>query len=297
MNTAESGLAAGGLHEDDFDVRLFLRAVTANWVLVMALIVAGALIGFASSLLFRNVYRADAILIEADDFGAAQQDAGSGGLGELASLVGISAPRNQQTQEALATLQSRALIEEYIQEGNLLPILFASEWDAKQHAWHLHFWQRKPTLYSGYLKVKNKLLNVSEDKKTGLISVSLEWVDPRLAQRWLADLIVRTNTRLRNSAIARSNRNLAYLNGQAEKTTVVELRAAIYRLIEVEIRKAMIAEGNEDYAFRYVDPPVLPERAVFPKRLAFLLLGAFAGAVAGFAWSYVRGAVNKKGQR
>ncbi|MFX8751199.1 hypothetical protein ABTM25_19435, partial [Acinetobacter baumannii] len=78
---------------------------------------------------------------------------------------------------------------------------------------------------------------------------------------------------MREKAIERSNRNLAYLNDQLSKTTVLELRTAIYGLIEVEIKKEMLANGNEDFAFRYVDPPVVPEKRIFPKRIVFLLLG------------------------
>jgi uncharacterized protein involved in exopolysaccharide biosynthesis len=36
----------------------------------------------------------------------------------------------------------------------------------------------------------------------------------------------------------------------------------------------MIAAGGKDYAFRVVDPAVVPERKVFPVRSLFLVLGA-----------------------
>lgn len=269
----EVGLASSFEEELDFlSMWTFLRR---HWVLLVAAFVIGGVMGFASSYALQREYRADAVLIAADDFGAGQTNGSASGLGGVAALVGISMPRNNQTQEALATLQSRALIESYISDQKLLPLLFPKKWDSERQTWRVSQLSRDPTPYMGFLLFRQKILKVSEDKKTGLQTVSVEWSNPTLAQQWLTDLIARTNAMLRAKAIERSNRNLAYLNEQVERTAVVELRAAIYKLIEEEIKKQMIAQGSVDYAFRYVDPPVLPEKPIFPKRAMF----AFGGAV------------------
>jgi uncharacterized protein involved in exopolysaccharide biosynthesis len=59
----------------------------------------------------------------------------------------------------------------------------------------------------------------------------------------------------------------------------MEVKATISKLMETEIKKEMVATGDKNYAFRVVDPPVVPERKVFPLRSVFLILGGLAAPV------------------
>jgi LPS O-antigen subunit length determinant protein (WzzB/FepE family) len=84
------------------------------------------------------------------------------------------------------------------------------------------------------------------------------------------------NDMLRTQANERSARNIEYLKKALDQTSVMEVRATISKLLETEIKKQMVASGDKYYAFRVVDPPVLPERKIFPIRAVFLILGALA---------------------
>lgn len=271
---------------DEWDLRATLQVLHDNWKQFLFISILGAGLSLASSFAFKPVYRADAVLIAAQNelAGSGQNIALGGGLGGLASLVGLgnAGPRDN---EAIATLKSRILIEDYVREQNLLPILFEHRWDATANRWNTSLLYKIPTPLEAYKLFDKSIRRITEDKKSGLVTISIDWTDPGLAEKWLRDLVQRTNRIMREKAIERSNRNLAYLNDQLSKTTVLELRTAIYGLIEVEIKKEMLANGNEDFAFRYVDPPVVPEKRIFPKRIVFLLLGGLAGF--SLAWMFV----------
>jgi uncharacterized protein involved in exopolysaccharide biosynthesis len=62
------------------------------------------------------------------------------------------------------------------------------------------------------------------------------------------------------------------------------VRTTIYKLMETEIKKQMTALGNTDYAFRVVDPAVIPQRKSAPKRSIFAVFGA---VLSGMAWFLV----------
>jgi uncharacterized protein involved in exopolysaccharide biosynthesis len=62
---------------------------------------------------------------------------------------------------------------------------------------------------------------------------------------------------------------------------VVELRQALYTLIETEIKKVMIAQGSEEYAFKVIDPARVAEEKSSPRRALITLVGAFAGLMLG----------------
>jgi uncharacterized protein involved in exopolysaccharide biosynthesis len=91
-------------------------------------------------------------------------------------------------------------------------------------------------------------------------------------------MVQMTNEYLRDKAIHEADRNIAYLNDEAAKSNVVEVRQAIYQLMKTEINRAMIARGSKEYAFRVIDPATAPELASSPRK-AFWGLG---GLVAGF---------------
>ncbi len=61
----------------------------------------------------------------------------------------------------------------------------------------------------------------------------------------------------------------------------MELQRSIYSLIESEIKKVMIANGSDEFAFRVVDPARVPEQRVSPKRALITAVGLFAGLMIG----------------
>jgi uncharacterized protein involved in exopolysaccharide biosynthesis len=67
----------------------------------------------------------------------------------------------------------------------------------------------------------------------------------------------------------------------------VELRSVIYSLIESEIKKAMLARGDIEFALRVVDPAVVPEKPSSPKRWLWML----GGGILGFALSLSAGLI------
>jgi hypothetical protein len=68
------------------------------------------------------------------------------------------------------------------------------------------------------------------------------------------------NDDLRDQAIEESERDISYLSDQVVKTNVLQLRDAIYSLMENEIKEEMLARGSEQYALKVVDPAIPPER-------------------------------------
>ena len=219
-------------------------------------------------------YRADVLISPASsDSAGGGLSALAGQFGGLAALAGVNVGGGDGKKgESLATLSSRALTENYIQRENLMPILFADQWDEDRKDWKASV-KKKPTLWDGVKAFNKKIRTVAQDKKTGLVTITIEWRDPKLAAQWANDLVKLTNQILRQGTIANSTRNLDYLNQQLDKTSAVELRQSIYRLIETEVKNVMLAQGSEEFAFKVIDPAVMPEEKSKPKR-AQIVLGA-----------------------
>jgi uncharacterized protein involved in exopolysaccharide biosynthesis len=196
-----------------------------------------------------------------------------GGLASLAGLAGNDTKR----AESLAVLQSEALTEKYIQQNDLLPTLFHKQWDAPNKRWRPTDPTHLPTLWKGNEYFKKNVRTVLTDPKSGLVTMTIGWTDAHIAAKWANDLVAMANDYLRKKAIDESERNIAFLNEQAAKTDVVTVKQAIYAILQSEINKEMLARGNDEYAFKILDPAVAPERPSTPSPL-LLMLGALVGS-------------------
>jgi uncharacterized protein involved in exopolysaccharide biosynthesis len=188
---------------------------------------------------------------------------GGSGLGGLAALAGIDIGNDSKKSESVATLLSEALTERYIQDNDLLPILFSNKWDAARHTWK-KIDKNTPTVWKAYRYFKNSVRSLDTDIKTGIITVKIHWKDPVLAATWANGLADLANKVLRDKAIRESERNIDYLTGEAAKTSIVEARQAIYSIMQREINRAMLARGADEYAFKIIDPARVPERKTSP---------------------------------
>jgi uncharacterized protein involved in exopolysaccharide biosynthesis len=252
-----------------------------RWLIVVVTAVFTGAATLASFLLPKT-YRATTVLSAVSRAGAG--DGALGGLGSLASqfggiaaLAGISLDGDTKKAESLAVLQSEALTQKYLAENNLLPILYAKLWDAEEGRWRVSDPKDVPSLWRASRYFKRKLSNVATDAKSGLITVEINWRDPKLAAQWANDLVRLTNRYLRDKAIAESERNIAYLQEEAAKTDIVGAREAIYAVLQNEINKAMLARGSEEYALKVLDPAVAPEKAASPQPLLWIPVGFFGG--------------------
>ncbi|EIT71956.1 Wzz/FepE/Etk N-terminal domain-containing protein [Hydrocarboniphaga effusa] len=265
---------------DEFTLQTLVLPLLKKWKWIVGATAITTSIALAYALITPPVYRADALLapVSSDNGGSAL--GGLKGLGGLASLAGLNmSSAGERSIEAVATLKSRALTEAFVEQNNLLPILFHKQWDKVAGRWKSADPDEIPTLWDANEKIEKVVRTVGEDKKTSLITLSIEWTDPALAAKWANDLISRTNDLLRKRAIERSENNIKFLQQQLAQTSVIEIKSSIYGLVEGEIKTIMLAQTSEDYAFRVIDPAIVPERKIRPKRALIVLLGFLGGLI------------------
>ncbi len=101
-------------------------------------------------------------------------------------------PGDSRKYESLTVLQSEALTEKYISSHNLLPVLYANQWDRGKNTWRSSDVAKVPTLWKANRFFK-KIRSVSTDAKTGMITMTIKWTDPVLAASWANDLVALTN--------------------------------------------------------------------------------------------------------
>ncbi len=116
-----------------------------------------------------------------------------------------------------------------------------------------------PTAQETFEVFSKEVLSVSQNKESGLYTVSVKNYSPYLAQQWVNWLIEDINKVMRERTIAETSQNLAYLNTQLQKTAVADMQSTFYKLIEEQTKSLMLAEVQEEFIFKVVDPAVVPE--------------------------------------
>ena len=273
----------------------FWRILMRYRVMILGVVLACTLTSTALALVMTPVYRAEiqvAPVSEKDSNGRFAAQLGE--LGGLAALTGINMEQGSKKNESIATLRSRKFTEQFIKDEKLLPVLFHNQWDAENQRWDETDPEDVPTLEDAWKLFNKKVRRISEDRTTGLVVLSIEWEDPSEAARWANELVLRVNAMLREKAASESEKAIGYLREQLGKTSVVELREVVNRLIESEMKEIILANITEEYAFRVIDPAVVPEEPFRPVVPLMIVLGAILGTILGVIIALARNVVGKQ---
>ena len=267
------------LDEDEIDLLELIRTLLQAWKTIVGITIVCVVLAVAYALYVPEVFKAETLLapVSEEKSGASSSLSQFGGL---AAMAGISIPSDSNVEQVVATLQSRKFLRQYIARKRLLPALFEEIWDVASQSWSVQTQEDEPTEQKA-VDVFKGILSVDEDKKSGLISLSISWKDPVVAAEWANDLVMQLNEQLREKAIADSKKRVGYLEQELAKTTLQDMRAVLYNLLESEKQKAMLANVNEDFALEVIDPAVAPEIREKPKRKLIVALSGFCGGFLG----------------
>ncbi len=145
-----------------------------------------------------------------------------GGLGAIASqmgslpliggqLGGLSGGASKGVQ-LINIVKSRSFLESLIHDFSLLKVLYADSWEETEMT-------KKPTLEATLNKFK-ELLKAEEDKKTSLVSISLEMEDPILASALVNRVVFDLQEALNNKELTVARRNRVFIEGQLQKSKI-----------------------------------------------------------------------------
>jgi uncharacterized protein involved in exopolysaccharide biosynthesis len=263
---------------------LFAKLVAWRWFLIGSIVVSTALF-VAVALLSRPVYRASIVLIPTSQERngiAGTLNSTLGQLGGLAALAGFSAGSSDAaTEEALGVLRSRQFTDRFITELNLMPVLFAERWDQTAGAWKST--EKGPPTPARAFRFFTDIRDIVEDKKTGLITINVDWTDRKEAAAWANELAARLNAEMRARAIVQVDNSMQFLEKELLATSTVATRDAINRIIEAQMKQRMFANVTQEYAFRVVDHAVAPDAdsPLRPKKMLLFLLGPLVGFALG----------------
>ena len=277
----------------------FLNVVALMWqrkLLVVSIWLCSGIGAVVYALSLPNIYKSEAVMVAAIDSGSM----GVGGqIGSLAAMAGISIGKDKpgdKSELAVQLLKSRDFVTQFLVRHQVAvelmaikswdPVSDRLEFDPDVYDTDKRIWTREvdppftsePSPQTMY-KQFDEIFTADKDKLTGLIKVSLQHPSPKIAQRWLNQIIVDVNEEIRRRDIAEANRSLQYLQKKVDETNIMELKTLFYSLIEDQTKTLLLANVKQEYALRMIDPPYIPEEKAAPRRAVIVIFLTFAGVL------------------
>ena len=284
--------------DDEIDLReLFYVLLEGKWIIV-SLTAFVSIVGVIYSLLLPNIYESKAMLVPVNSSSGI-----SGALGSysgLAGLAGISLPSGGDegnSAKAIQKISSLSFFENNILTNIHLPDLMAfkswniktntltfdeSIYDRNSNTWIRDFsypQQQIPSAQESFELFKKKHLSLSEDKKSGFITLSIKHQSPFIAKQWVELIVNEVNAFYRQKDKSESEKAVSYLNQQISITGLSEIKQVIAQLLQEETKKLTLIEANQYYVFDYIDPPAVMEKKSEPKRALICILSALLGGM------------------
>ncbi len=290
------------LHSNDLNEEINLRELISvlfqgKWIIVCITAFA-SIFGVIYSLYLPNVYTSKALLVPVN---SSSGISGSlGGLSGLAGIAGInlsSGSDEGDSAKALEKIKSLSFFENNILTNIFLPDLMAvKSWNSETNTItydesiynsESNTWvkddsisdQKIPSAQKSYRVFLMQHLGVSEDKKSGFITLSIQHQSPFIAKQWTELVIDEVNAFYRQKAKSESEKGVSFLNKEISKTGLSEIKQALAQLLQEETKNLTLIEANESYVFEYIDPPAVMERKSAPKRSIICILSSFLGGI------------------
>ncbi|HYM17468.1 MAG TPA: Wzz/FepE/Etk N-terminal domain-containing protein [Micropepsaceae bacterium] len=254
----------------------FFTALRRSWFLILFIVAASVGASVYVVLNMEPYWRAEIVVMPVNRNDPGSLNSTTPAFGALANFVGRQDPLKD---EAIAVLRSRELFDTYAKAKNILPILFKRRWDPETNNWNVPA-ERVPTLREAYRLFDGGIREIDEDRRTGIVTLSITWTDREQAVTWARDMIELANQQLRDRALADSQRNMKYLTDEMRSSPLSSqnaLASALTSAYEKQLQNYMFAKGQSEYAFHIIDQPTVPDirERVSPKRT--IIVGA-AGA-------------------
>ena len=286
-------------YDDEIDLRELFGALWAGSRKIIAITAVFAFVSVIYALSLSDQYKATVLLAPA------QSDSSdlSGALGPwgglAASLAGvdIGGGDSSEAQMAQEIMKSWNFIDVFIAENNISVEVYAAEgwsrgsnelqidddiYDAETKTWLVendNTGEVGPPSSWVLFQAFSERLVVSENKKSGLVSVSIEYYSPQIAKQWLDMYVAAINAHMQQRQMEKVTNNINYLQAQIENTSIAEMREVFYTIIAEQTKNKMLAEASPEYAFVAVSPSMVPEEKSQPYRSIICIIGTLLGGI------------------
>ena len=226
---------------------------------------------FAFLSLLPNCYRSTSIVTPAaDDY---KQSPTVGALASLGFLTGV--PSKVESVETL--FRSNDLTVRVFKKYPFLKHLLGDGFDERKNYYRPGIMSMilgpirssKTTTEWDAIRLAKKNMTVSVSKRSETITISFDSLSPEASASIVQAYLDEGKSRLQEEALERAKSNKRFIEEQIVKTVDPLTKERLYSLLAQEIEREMMARNREQFGFRVIDSPRIPDKKSGPKRLFY----------------------------
>ena len=263
--------------EDEIDLGAYFTILKKQWWKICGLSLA---VGVATLLYMftrPNLYKSTAVIMPAVDEGKQ-----SPALGALVSM-GISVGGPSKIEDLEVLFRSNDLTARVFTRHNHWPVLLGDAYDAATGMLRPSRFPLvgdkdkapKPPGDWDAVRAASKVFVVTTNRKSGSLTLSFESTSAQESAAILKDYLDEGKSRLQEEALDRATKNKKFIEEQIGKTVDALNRDRLYSLLGQEVEREMMARNREQFGFRVIDSPRVPDRKSAPSRAR----AAFSAAI------------------
>lgn len=282
----------------DIDLYEFFFILWNKKLLITLVTLIFSILSINYSLRLPNIYKSEALLAPSN-----QSESMSSALtsySALAGLAGVSIPSGSasKSKEAIERMKSLDFFSNYfLPKINLQDLMAVSKWVPETNALNYdaalfdqksNKWVRTASFPKNIVpsnqeahKIFMSILSFSEDSSSGYVTVAINHQSPYIAKEWVEIIIKNINESMREVDKNLSIEAINFLNQRAKVTRLNDLKGAISELLESQMQTMMMASVAEEYVFKTISSPVVPEEKSAPNRSLICILGSIFGFFVG----------------
>ena len=232
------------------------------------LIPIGFIFSFIISIYLTPLYSSDILVSDNTD----SNETSSSAIGGLASLAGIQLPQaNNKSLSTLATLNSKTFLKAFIKEYDLKPKIFKDLWLEKTNSWS----GEEPSDLGAVGELK-KLIEIKK-VEGGLVRIIVSTYDPEFSLFIANKIVFFINDYMRKSAIEESENLIKFLEKEAVKSSLSDVKLKIFTLIQENIAEKSLANVRQEFIYKVIDKAYLSDYPSYPNKLQIRLSGVILG--------------------
>lgn len=238
-----------------------------------------------------NVYRASAIITPSID-----ETQKNPAFGALAS-IGVVASGPTKAEDLESVFLSKDLTVRVFFKYNIWPTVLPTTFNVKsgtiRRSWIDYTFGRlkiatKPSDWDA-IHVAERNLVVSVNQKNGTVSISYDSPSPEGSAQIVKYYLEEAKNLLQEEALERATKNEKFIQQQIARTVDALTRDRLYTLYGQEVEREMVAQNREQFGFRIIDSPRIPDRKVKPRRVLSAVMGAILSFLFFCGYFIVRG--------
>lgn len=272
--------------DDEIDLRELFGILWQRKKLIISITLIGLTLAVIIALTRPVLYQADSTLIPSK--AAGQTSSALKNVGFLASMAGVNlgGSESDNSDIAMQLLKTRQFTESFINEHQLLPQFYAAKgwnkkdnrilinpkiYDEKHKKWVTNKHGSTKPAPDTLLEYFNSKININLDNKSNTFKLTVKHFSPLFAKEVNDLLITYINNWMRDSELQKTNTMINMLKKKINETSVAENQSLIYKMLDEQRRKKLLATGQKDYVFQVLDPAAIPIQPISRRRLIVVL--------------------------